>query len=526
MFQFINQVVSFFIHPRLLAKEGDYESAKLHEKAKTTVRAYLLTSVFVITYVIVFELMGHQISTIKTVCNILASFACLGTLLLIKYRGALILSMYIHMFAFLTLLFISAYYSGGIYSSDIFWVVVVPIFTLMYNDKRLGILIFIISFFLICLLYVLELKNFGNFRLDNIRIGSDYEFYNVISSLIFTSTITLFYVNSAEKIQKQLAILRDKEVRSIDSKFQYIIENANEIISLHDKNIEVTYISPSVKTILEYDPDEMIGVNCRDLFGIEATEYNQLFIQECTTKYGKKVWLEITMNQIYDELGTGDRFISLARDVTASVLENKRINELREQIANDFHDEIGNKLAAITLNANVLGVKMQDNKDLHSIINKIQETSKSLYQNSRDFIWSIDSKSDNLGEIYMYIRDFGDDFFSSLPINFVADSSPIQEFENIKLPMYSGRHIILICTEIFTNAAKHSNCDTIDFSFTYSNNLFNIIIRDNGKGFNEQEIKNGKGLRSMKKRAQIINFNHEVETSSSGTTIRLFKHLS
>lgn len=525
MFQIINGVVHYFIHPKLFAKEGDYESAKRYEKAKTTVRAYLLTSVFVITYVVVFELMGHQISTIKTVCNILASFACLGTLFLIKLRGALILSMYIHMFVFLVLLFTSAFYSGGIYSSDIFWVVVVPIFTLMYNDKKLGILIFIISFFLICLLYVLELKNMGNFRLDNVRIGPDYEFYNVLSSLIFTSTITLFYVNSSEKIQKQLSLLRDKEVRFIDSKFQYIIENANEIISLHDKNIEVTYISPSIKTVLEYDPEEMIGVNCRDLFGIEATEYNQVFLQECTTKYGKKKWLEITMNQIYDELGTGDRFISLARDVTATVLENKRINELREQIANDFHDEIGNKLAAITLNANVLGVKMNENKELHSIINKIQETSKSLYQNSRDFIWSIDSKSDNLGEIYMYIRDFGDDFFSSLPINFVADSSPIHEFENIKLPMYSGRHIILICTEIFTNAAKHSGCSTINFSLTLANDIFSIYIKDNGKGFNEHEIKNGKGLRSMKKRAQIINFNYEVNTSSSGTTIQLYKKL-
>lgn len=525
MIQIINQLVSFFIHPKLYAIEGNYESAKLYEKAKTTVRAYLLTSAFIITYVIAFEAMGQNVSLIKTACNLLASTACLGTLFIIKYRGALILSMYIHMFVFLILLFTSSFYSGGIYSSDIFWIVVVPVFTLMYNDRKLGILIFIISFFIIILMYILEINNYIDFRTDNIKVGPTYEFFNVLSSLIFTSTITLFYVNSAEKSQKQLSLLRDKEVRSIDSKFQYIIENANEIISLHDKNIEVTYISPSVKTILEYEPEEMIGENCRDLFGIEATEYNQLFVQECTTKNGRKVWLEITMNQIYDELGTGDRFISLARDVTDSVLENKRINDLREQIANDFHDEIGNKLAAITLNANVLGLKMKNNVELHSILNKIQETSKSLYQNSRDFIWSIDSKSDKLDEIYIYIRDFGDDFFNSLPIDFIADSSPIIDFENIKLPMYSGRHIILICTEIFTNAAKHSNCNTINFNFTFIDNVLTITIKDNGIGFSKQDLKTGKGMTSMKKRAKIIDFKHEIESNTEGTTIRLFKKL-
>ncbi len=521
MKEFIDDLVDYFIHPRLK------NNLELYEQSKTSVKAYLLSSFFIISYVTIFEILDKNLTVIKLTCNYIGVIACISTLLLIKWRGTLVASMYIHMFMFLMLISITAYYSGGIYSVDLFWIIIIPMFTFMYNNRKAGYVILTMSLLIFIYFYYMEVHNYRNFRLDNITIGINYEFYNLIAILIFSSMITVFFVSGSQKIKHQLAALRDKELRSIDSKFQYIIENATEIISLHNKNIEVTYISPSVKTILEYDPEELIGVNCRSLFGIESTEYNLPFLQECTTKTGRKVWLEITMNKIYDEIGKGDRFISLARDVTASVLENKRINELREQIANDFHDEIGNKLAAITLNANVLSIKTKDDTELTAILNKIQETSKSLYQNSRDFIWSIDSKSDKLDEIYLYIRDFGEDLFQSLSIHFLPESTNQIILEHVKLPMYSGRHIILICTEILTNAAKHSKCNTVTLSFDLTGDLFTIKITDNGIGFNPNESKSCKGMTSIKKRAAIIGFSLEIKsnTESKGTCISLSKKI-
>ena len=101
----------------------------------------------------------------------------------------------------------------------------------------------------------------------------------------------------------------------------------------------------------------------------------------------------------------------------------------------------------------------------------------------------------------------------------------ISLFEKVKLPMYSGRHIILICTEAFTNAAKHANCDTIVFGFFYENDSLIIKIKDNGIGFNTNDLKNGKGMTSIKKRAKIINFNIKVHSDPSGTTLTLTKKL-
>lgn len=514
----LDNLVDYFIHPKL------QEDIELFIKVKTTIRAYLLTSLFILVYIFMYEIIDEHVSLIKRICNYLALISCVLTLYFLKRNGELLKIMYFHIFAFLGILFTSTYYSGGIYSADIFWLLAVPLFNFMYNDKTLGFISLLVAALIFCFFYVSEVFQLKDFRTENIESGVNYEFFNIVTITTFISLITIFYINSAEKIKQELQALKEKEVRTIDTKFQYIIENAKEIISLHNKSVEVTYISPSVKTILEYEPEELIGMNVRMLFGIEATEFNKSFIHECVTKSGKKVWLEITMNRIYDELGTGDRFISLARDITSTVLENKRINELREEIANDFHDEIGNKLAAITLNANVLSLKMKDH-ELNTILNKIQETSKSLYQNSRDFIWSIDSKSDLLGEMYTHIRDFGEDFFQSLPINFIAESSPVTIFEKVKLPMYSGRHIILICTEAFTNAAKHANCNTIVFGFYYENDSLTIKIKDNGIGFNTNDLKNGKGMTSIKKRAKIINFNIKLQSDNFGTTLTLTKKL-
>ncbi len=519
MKEILNQLVEFFIHPKFRNNFEDFI------KVKTIVRAYLLIYFFVFLYVISNEFVDDNITYVKRICNVYALIACILALYMLKKNGSLYKIMYFFVISFIFILTTSSYYSGGIYSADIFWLLVVPIFTFMYNDKKLGYISLFLSTIIILFFYYLEKVKYKDFRADDMFAGSDYDFFNVFTILIFLSMITIFYISGTEKIKNELKNLKEIEVRNIDSKFQYIIENANEIISLHNKNVEVTYISPAVKNILEYDPDELIGVNLRSLFGIESSEYNKPFVHECVTKSGKKVWLEISMNKIYDEIGTGDRFISLARNVTAEVLENKRINELREQIANDFHDEIGNKLAAITLNANVLSLKMKGNNDLQTILTKIQETSKSLYQNSRDFIWSIDSKSDNLGEIFTYISDFGEDFFESLPIEFLSESTPLKEFENIKLPMYSGRHIILICTEAFTNAAKHSGCTKLSFEFLYENNTLTIRLCDNGKGFKTSDLNNGKGMTSIKKRAKIVDFNIKITSDQKGTCITLNKKI-
>ena len=131
----LDNFVYYFIHPKL------QEDIELFIKVKTTIRAYLLTSLFILVYIGMYEIIDEHVSLVKRICNYLALLSCILTLYFLKRNGELLKIMYFHIFAFLGILFTSSYYSGGIYSADIFWFLAVPLFNFLYNDKNLGFIL-------------------------------------------------------------------------------------------------------------------------------------------------------------------------------------------------------------------------------------------------------------------------------------------------------------------------------------------------------------------------------------------------
>ncbi len=514
MKNFFLKAEQYFIHPEL------QKNIEEKGRAKILLYALLITSAFSSSYSVYFELTHSNFHIVKHIANIFGILTGPIGLILLKKVSSIKITLFALVFLAVSLVFTSTFFSGGIYSVDLLWMVIITIITFLFVGNKGGIFIMTVSFTYILVFYFMEKMGAQNFAKDSADLGVGYKLYNLFFLLGLASFITYFFVSGAEKIKKELDELKERQVKSLDYKYRYITENANEIIALHNKEGEVTYISPAIKTILGYEENEMLGNNYAKILGGKITnkEYS------CFHKNGTEVWLELSYKAIKDELGIGEIYISMARDISAKILENKKIVMLRKQIANDFHDEMGNKLAAITLNSNILSIQSQDNAESKAIIAKIEETSKSLYQHSRDFIWSIDSKSDDLREIFSYLRDFGEDFFLSLSVNFLVESKGFSEQENINLPMYSGRHIILIFKEVMTNAAKHSQCKNLTLALHIQQKHFEISVKDDGKGFSD-ENKYGKGLLSIQNRAKNINCELKIVSDPHGTIISLIGEL-
>lgn len=210
-----------------------------------------------------------------------------------------------------------------------------------------------------------------------------------------------------------------------------------------------------------------------------------------------------------------------ARILHHNMIKNNKLREeldnAREQLASDFHDELGNKLAGIKILSELMiaNTKVKTSEAL-PMLQQINKESQSLYEGMKDFIWTIDGKSDSYSELVVYLSDFGENLFRNKGIDFEVSSSKVKT--DVKLPHYWSRQILLLFKEAMTNALKHSKATEVHLEFKLKKNLI-IQFTDNGKGFDSLQVKRKNGLTNMKKRAQKINAMLQINSNVKGTVV-------
>ena len=86
----------------------------------------------------------------------------------------------------------------------------------------------------------------------------------------------------------------------------------------------------------------------------------------------------------------------------------------------------------------------------------------------------------------------------------------------------SRRELYLFCKEAFTNIARHATATVAAFSLKLTREGLDMVIRDNGTGFDTTSATGGFGLRNLRQRAAQMGGTLEINSSpGSGTTIRL-----
>ncbi|CAL2094901.1 Two component regulator with propeller domain [Tenacibaculum sp. 190524A02b] len=202
----------------------------------------------------------------------------------------------------------------------------------------------------------------------------------------------------------------------------------------------------------------------------------------------------------------------------------RTLTTVRKNLAQDFHDELGNKLASITMLTNLLLVKNPEKNDTYLKLEKIKEDSNYLYSGMRDFVWSLNNNSDSLDEVLIYLSEFGKNLFNNTDIHFhVASEQPQKD---TILPYYWSKQLIFIFKEAMTNALKHSKATEVTFLFSIINKELLISLSDNGVGFNIEEIQRQNGILNMKNRAKKINTQLFIFSDKQNTIITFKGHLN
>jgi len=202
---------------------------------------------------------------------------------------------------------------------------------------------------------------------------------------------------------------------------------------------------------------------------------------------------------------------------------SRQLFDIRSNISRDLHDEIGSSLSGISLFSQMAGKKISENKhdEAFAYIQKIDSYSQETIENMGDIVWTISPEYASTGSILNKLRNYALRLTaaSDISLRFQVEETAVQCINDIQ----QRKNIYLISKEAIHNAVKYSAATEIRYTVTRQENLLQVQISDNGKGFDPATLTSGgNGLKNMRKRAEEIEAELTInESCGKGTTIIL-----
>ncbi len=179
-----------------------------------------------------------------------------------------------------------------------------------------------------------------------------------------------------------------------------------------------------------------------------------------------------------------------------------RVQELRNRIASDLHDEIGSTLSSISLYGEATKQLVSNNPEAMKMLSRINDNTQQMMEAMSDIVWTINTRHDRFDEMMSRMREYA---VHAIEVrNGEVHFNEVPEISQITLDMNQRKNIYLIFKEAVNNAAKYSECKNLYVEFHFKKWGCIIKIRDDGKGFNPDHVKKGNGLYNMYKRTAAI----------------------
>ena len=190
---------------------------------------------------------------------------------------------------------------------------------------------------------------------------------------------------------------------------------------------------------------------------------------------------------------------------------------MRNSIADDLHDDIGSTLSSISILSELAKEKSPDAK---SLLDSIGENTQSIQENMSDIVWSLNAKNDRFENVLYRMNQFASEIFEAknIALDFTSDAS----LSALKLTMKQRKNLYLFFKEAVNNAAKHSDAKKISIHIFQKDHHVEMIISDDGKGFDTSQTFHGNGMSTLKKRIEELSGYLKIQSHlNEGTVVEL-----
>ncbi len=196
------------------------------------------------------------------------------------------------------------------------------------------------------------------------------------------------------------------------------------------------------------------------------------------------------------------------------------IERFRTKLAADLHDNIGSSLTEISILSEVISAKIDSvSEDVKKSLKMISDNSRNLIDSMSDIVWLVNPKRDSLYDLILRLRDTYTELSSYASISFRSEN--LKSLEKVSLSMEHRQHLYLIFKEGINNCITHSGCTEISLDAFIKGKRLEMVLKDNGKGFNANQGFDGNGLENMQQRAKAIGGVINISSNKGdGTTLQ------
>jgi signal transduction histidine kinase len=226
---------------------------------------------------------------------------------------------------------------------------------------------------------------------------------------------------------------------------------------------------------------------------------------------GSVIGIRLTNAQLVEDLSSRDAELHRALRRSVEIQE-----EERKRLARELHDEVGQALTSILIRLRSL----QDETDLETIVDRVDGlrylTAQSIEELRRISMDLRPAALDNLG-IVPALKWYAEQSASSSGLD-IQFSGP-DKLE--RLPSETEVVLYRVAQEGINNAIRHADAQSIHVALSRNNRSVWLDVRDDGKGYNPNEMDRGFGLVGIRERVELLHGTCGVE-SAPGWGTRLW----
>jgi PAS domain S-box-containing protein len=319
---------------------------------------------------------------------------------------------------------------------------------------------------------------------------------------------------------------RSKALASAEAQVRTLFEDSPLGIALTNLEGEFLSVNKAVLMMLRITEEELIERSVLDFYDdagdrvallrrVDEAGFVQDFGIQLVRHDGNRFHASMSISPLV--LEGNEVLLAMVQDVTAQIIAEQEtaVLEERARLARELHDEVTQTLLSASLLADATvrtaeegcAIAARDLTKLSGLLRGALDEMRTLLLEMR----STAVRDRTLGQILAPMTEAARSR-SHAEVNLRIEGDHV-------LPEHVTKHLQRIAQESLNNAIRHADATTIDIELVCVPDRVALRIRDNGQGFDVQEIPTGHhGLGIMRERAQEMGTVLEIHSTIDGGT--------